>query len=140
MVSKKPRRIVAKPTANPAAEKWITQGGVDPEVKVPEPVPEPVAETLDPSPPLPTLKAEANLPATAEATPKAKTQASTQTKARTKTKPQPTPTDKAYPHRISFDMEKAQYKRLKLAAVHEERAMNEILREAIEHWMKQNNY
>jgi hypothetical protein len=47
---------------------------------------------------------------------------------------------KPYPHRVSFDMASPQYKRLKRAAFEEERSMNEILREAVEDWMKTRNY
>lgn len=47
---------------------------------------------------------------------------------------------KPYPHRVSFDMDKQQYKRLKTAAFESERAMNEILREAIENWLRTRNY
>ena len=45
-----------------------------------------------------------------------------------------------YPHRVSFDLDNAQYKRLKRAAFEEECSMNEILREAIEDWMQARNY
>lgn len=47
---------------------------------------------------------------------------------------------KAYPHRISFDMETPQYKRLKFAAFDSEQTMNAILREAVEEWMKTRGY
>lgn len=47
---------------------------------------------------------------------------------------------KKYPHRISFDMDKAQYKRLKWEAFDSDRSMNEILREAVEEWMKARHY
>lgn len=47
---------------------------------------------------------------------------------------------KAYPHRISFDMTTAQYKRLKWASFDSEQSMNEILREAVEDWMKARDY
>jgi hypothetical protein len=47
---------------------------------------------------------------------------------------------KAYPHRVSFDMETDQYKRLKRASFEQETPMNEILREAIESWLKSRNY
>lgn len=49
-------------------------------------------------------------------------------------------TGKAFPHRISFDMSSPQYKRLKRAAFEEERPMNEVLREAIEDWLKARGY
>lgn len=47
---------------------------------------------------------------------------------------------KAYPHRISFDMASAQYKRLKWASFDSEQSMNEIIREAVEDWMKARDY
>ena len=47
---------------------------------------------------------------------------------------------KTYPHRISFDMDAPQYKRLKWASFDSETPMNSILREAIEEWMKSRNY
>ena len=43
---------------------------------------------------------------------------------------------KTFPHRISFDTDTPQYKRLKRAAFEEDRAMNEILREAVEGWLE----
>ncbi len=48
--------------------------------------------------------------------------------------------EKTYPHRISFDMDSSQYKRLKWASFETERPMNSILREALEEWMKSRNY
>lgn len=45
-----------------------------------------------------------------------------------------------YPHRISFDMATPQYKRLKRASFEEETPMNEILREAVEDWLKARDY
>jgi len=48
--------------------------------------------------------------------------------------------EKTYPHRISFDMDSSQYKRLKWASFDTERPMNSILREAVEEWMKSRNY
>ena len=47
---------------------------------------------------------------------------------------------KTYPHRISFDMDATQYKRLKWASFDSETPMNSILREAVEEWMKSRNY
>lgn len=47
---------------------------------------------------------------------------------------------KTYPHRISFDMDTAQYKRLKWASFDSETPMNIILREAVEEWMKSRDY
>ena len=47
---------------------------------------------------------------------------------------------KTYPHRISFDMNASQYKRLKWASFDSESPMNSILREAVEEWMKSRDY
>ena len=47
---------------------------------------------------------------------------------------------KTYPHRISFDMDASQYKRLKWASFDSESPMNSILREAVEEWMKSRDY
>ena len=47
---------------------------------------------------------------------------------------------KTYPHRISFDMDAGQYKRLKWASFNSETPMNSILREAVEEWMKSRDY
>ncbi len=55
----------------------------------------------------------------------------------------PTKTGKTavtFPHRISFDTDTPQYKRLKRAAFEEERSMNEVIREAVEQWLKAHNY
>lgn len=65
--------------------------------------------------------------------------------------PPPTPTPstepnepeikgKPYPHRVSFDMTKDQYKRLKRASFEDERSLNEIIREAVEDWLEARNY
>ena len=58
------------------------------------------------------------------------------------TPPAPAPAEdkKKYPHRISFDMDPDQYKRLKWAAFDSGQAMNAILREAIEEWMQSRSY
>ena len=48
--------------------------------------------------------------------------------------------EKTYPHRISFDLDNSQYKRLKWASFKSERPMNSILREAVEEWMKSRSY
>lgn len=50
------------------------------------------------------------------------------------------PKGKAFPHRISFDTDRNQYRRLKRAAFEEERALTEIVREAVEEWLKARNY
>ncbi len=42
-----------------------------------------------------------------------------------------------YPHRVSFDMETKQYKQLKRAAFEGDRPMNEILREAVDKWLRE---
>jgi len=47
---------------------------------------------------------------------------------------------KPFPHRISFDTTKQQYKRLKRASFEEERSLNDILREAVEEWLNAHNY
>ncbi len=39
---------------------------------------------------------------------------------------------KSYPHRISFDLDNSQYKKLKWASFDSDRPMNDILREALE--------
>lgn len=57
------------------------------------------------------------------------------------TEPETEPTKgKPYPHRVSFDMASSQYKRLKRAAFEEERSLNDVLREAVEDWLKLRNY
>lgn len=45
-----------------------------------------------------------------------------------------------YPHRLSFDMETSQYRRLKRAAFEQERSMNEIIREAVDQWLESSDY
>lgn len=95
----KKQRIAPKPTTPPpAADTWVSNGGIDPEL----------------SPPPPTAP-----PAQAE--------------------PE-TVKGKTYPHRVSFDMETPQYRRLKRAAFESDRPMNEILREAIEDWLRTHEY
>lgn len=58
--------------------------------------------------------------------------------------PEPKPTEvenkKPYPHRISFDTDTPQYKRLKKASFEAERSLNDILREAVENWLKARGY
>lgn len=58
--------------------------------------------------------------------------------------PESKPTDaenkKPYPHRISFDTDTQQYKRLKKAGFEKERSLNDILREAVENWLKAQGY
>ena len=48
--------------------------------------------------------------------------------------------EKSYPHRISFDLDSSQYKKLKWASFDSARPMNSILREALEEWIKSRNY
>lgn len=45
-----------------------------------------------------------------------------------------------YPHRLSFDMKTAQYRRLKRAAFEQEQSMNEIIREAVDQWLETSDY
>ncbi len=47
---------------------------------------------------------------------------------------------KPYPHRISFDMATQQYRQLKRASFDSDRTMNDILREAVEEWLKTRGY
>ena len=58
--------------------------------------------------------------------------------------PESQPTDgekkKPYPHRISFDTDTQQYKRLKKASFEQEQSLNDILREAVENWLKAQGY
>lgn len=53
---------------------------------------------------------------------------------------QTTDNKKTYPHRISFDLDAPQYKRLKWASFDSETPMNSILREAVEEWMNSRDY
>lgn len=50
------------------------------------------------------------------------------------------PTGKPFPHRVSFDMATEQYRRLKRASAEELRSLNEILRDAVETWLKERDY
>jgi hypothetical protein len=56
--------------------------------------------------------------------------------------PPPPPKDKgkAFPHRVSFDTDSDQYKRLKRAGFESDRALTDIVREAVEHWLHSNGY
>lgn len=47
---------------------------------------------------------------------------------------------KTFPHRLSADFDKDQYKRLKRAAFETEIPMTEILRKATEDWLKARGY
>lgn len=47
---------------------------------------------------------------------------------------------KPFPHRLSADFAKDQYKRLKRASFETELPMTEILREAVEAWLKARGY
>ena len=93
MVDRKRRKIAKKPQTPTDPDSWVSDGGLDPEINLPDSV-------------------------------------SDDEKVREKT----------YPHRISFDMDSSQYKRLKWASFETERPMNSILREALEEWMKSRNY
>lgn len=96
----KRQRIARKPdTPPPAADAWVSSGGIDPEI---------VAPPSDTAPTAPV--------------------------------PEVTEKGKTYPHRVSFDMETAQYKRLKRAAFEVERPMNDVLREAVERWLEASGY
>ena len=97
MVERKRRKIAKKPQAQSSPDSWVSEGGIDPEIKLPSSV----SDSVD-----------------------------------NKEKVQ----EKAYPHRISFDMDSSQYKRLKWASFDTSRPMNSILREAVEEWMKSRNY
>lgn len=115
MVERKRRKIAKKPqtSTKPNPDAWVTEGGVDPEIEKPL---------------LTEVKA---------ATPIAKEK--TEIKSETQI-PEKSENEKAYPHRISFDMEGSQYKRLKWASFDSESSMNSILREAVEEWMRSRNY
>ena len=92
MVEKKRRKIAKLPQAQSNADSWVSDGGLDPEIKLPSSVAEEKVQ------------------------------------------------EKTYPHRISFDMDSSQYKRLKWASFDTSRPMNSILREAVEEWMKSRDY
>lgn len=47
---------------------------------------------------------------------------------------------KAFPHRLSADFDAGQYKRLKWAGFDTGRPMTEIVREAVEDWLKARGY
>lgn len=47
---------------------------------------------------------------------------------------------KPYPHRISFDTTKEQYKRIKRACFETERSLNDAIREAVEAWLQEKGY
>ncbi len=96
MVEKKRRKIAKKPQVQFSADSWVTEGGVDPEIK------------------------QSQKEFTSEDENKGN--------------------EKTYPHRISFDMDSSQYKRLKWASFDSSRPMNSILREAVEEWMKSRDY
>lgn len=77
-----------------------------------------VSEQLDPE-----IKPPATPPATPEPT----------AQPREKGKP-------LYPHRISYDTDAGQYRRLKKAVFESDRKITEIVREAVEDWLKSRNY
>ncbi len=92
MVERKRRKIAKLPQAQSNADSWVSEGGIDPEIKLSSSVDDEKVQ------------------------------------------------EKTYPHRISFDMDNSQYKRLKWASFETERPMNSILREAVEEWMKSRDY
>ena len=111
----KRKRLADKPDPphQPSPDAWVSSGGRDPEA---------IAATETPT------ASTDDVPETPPEQP-----------------PEPKEDDgkgkgKAYPHRISFDMDKAQYKRLKWASFDSDRPMNEILREAVEDWMRARDY
>jgi len=113
MVEKKRRRIAPKPSAAPpAADEWVKEGGLDPEVS---------SESQQPPTPKPA-------------------QSNQEEESAAKVSEETDKSEKKYPHRISFDMESAQYKRLKWASFDRDRPMNELLREAVDDWMKARGY
>ena len=111
MVNKNRRKIAKKPPTQslPNPDSWVSEGGVDPEIKSSTP---PIKEKSE------EIKKKAALSSVSETQENKKT----------------------YPHRISFDMDASQYKRLKWASFDSETPMNSILREAVEEWMKSRNY
>lgn len=115
MVERKRRKIAKKPqtSTKPNPDAWVIESGVDPEIEVP-------------------LLSEVKAPVSVV---KEETKKVVETKA-----PEKSGNEKTYPHRISFDMEGSQYKRLKWASFDSGNSMNSILREAVEEWMKTRNY
>lgn len=114
MVTKRPR-IANKPTTPPpAADSWVKGGGLDPEI-----------QTTDDAAP-------ASTPATAVSMPALTPVAESIDPLKEKGKP--------YPHRISFDTTKEQYKRLKRACFEDDRSLNDAIREAVEEWLQKRNY
>lgn len=47
---------------------------------------------------------------------------------------------KPFPHRVSFDMDTAQYNRLDFASFKSKQSKNKILREALEKWLEEKGY
>ncbi|WP_199313418.1 ribbon-helix-helix domain-containing protein [Leptolyngbya sp. FACHB-671] len=116
-------RIAKKPTTPPPeADTWVEKGGLDPEIE-----PEPETETAPEPEPKPALLAE-------------KTEKGDRIELAQKQKTKGKSAGGAFPHRISFDVDTLQYKRLKRAAFEEDRPMNEIIREAVEEWLNKRNY
>ena len=113
MVDRKRRKIAKKPQTQTDPDSWVTEGGVDPEIE----------STITP------VKEESK-----EINQKVVASSLNEVGAST------SENEKTYPHRISFDMDNPQYKRLKWASFDSERPMNSILREAVEEWMKSRNY
>lgn len=92
----KRQRIAKKPEPPPAADDWVSSGGLDPEIVAPKVEPQPAAKSPEGG--------------------------------------------KPYPHRISFDTTKEQYKRLKRACFESERSLNDAIREAVDRWLDETGY
>ncbi|MGL5938833.1 MAG: hypothetical protein ACRC2S_00370 [Waterburya sp.] len=121
MVDRKRRKIAKKPPTQsfPDPDSWISSGGVDPEIKT----------SLDKNEEVEKKVVSSSNEKATERTPDGAQRAfSVSSNKRT------------YPHRISFDMDASQYKRLKWASFDSESPMNNILREAVEEWMKSRGY
>ena len=71
-----------------------------------------------------------------------KTSVPTSKPASEKTEPLKTEQSKKgkYPHRVSFDMDNALYKRLKWASFDSSESMNAIARQAVEEWLSARSY
>lgn len=98
---KRPRIAPNPPKTPPAADAWVNDAGLDPELQTQSS--EPQTTPVEPEQP-------------------------------------PEKKGKPYPHRVSFDMETQQYRRLKRASFETDQSMNELLREAVEDWLKASDY
>lgn len=113
MVRKRPS-FPAKVTPSslpPEADAWANAGGKDPEFQQEVEHPQPPTAPPETSQPVPELPPN-----------------------------EPGKVARKFPHRISFDMDTPQYKRLKRASFDSDRPMNEVLREAVEDWLKRQGY